>query len=90
MGRDETNNKEAQSVTTLSLHQKAVLKSKKVSSFRRSISSPGVAGAARTTSSQRLIEVVDEIVGMFEPHRKAQQIFGSARAGAFHRSPVFD
>ena len=89
MGRDETNNKEAQSVTTLSLHQKAVLKSKKVSSFRRSIR-PEVVGAAPTTSSKRLIEVVDEIIGMFEPHRKAQQIFGSARAGAFHRSPVFD
>jgi hypothetical protein len=37
VGRDETNNKEVQLVTTLSLHQKTVLKGKKISSFRRSI-----------------------------------------------------
>lgn len=79
MGRDETNNKEAQSVTTLSLHQKTVLKGKK---FPAGNSGPEVVGAA--SSSKRLIEVVDEIVGMFEPHRKAQQIFWSVRAGAFH------
>ena len=39
---------------------------------------------------ERAIQVLDQIVGVFEADREAQKSFGSPRGWPFDRCPVFD